>query len=235
MVPSSTDSLLQDAYSSRLSKDSNLMFFVFQHMLQVAVDDSCAFISICAQVPIKMQAPQGVPIASRTSAYLVFGTKYSNTGWLNDISVSMLNSSQTKGQREKKGWSTKVQCNTTTILCHDFWNHYLLLLVNHYLLATYIQCSRPVLSTSCVPSHLVLTTIQWGRYYHYLHFINGESNTAQSNISEVTHLAVAKQDCESRKFYSKPVLLNSRWVKPLQDTKLQDMYPSEKSTSNSMF
>lgn len=102
MVPSSTDSLLRDACSSHLSKDSNLMFFIFQHMLWVTVDDSCAFIGIYAQVPIKMQAPQGVPIASRTIAYLVFGTKYSNSGWLNDISVSMLNSSQAKGQREKK-------------------------------------------------------------------------------------------------------------------------------------
>lgn len=133
MVPSSTDSLLRDACSSHLSKDSNLMFFIFQHMLWVTVDDSCAFIGIYAQVPIKMQAPQGVPIASRTIAYLVFGTKYSNSGWLNDISVSMLNSSQAKGQREKKGRSTKVLCNTITILYHDFWNHYLLLIVNHYL------------------------------------------------------------------------------------------------------
>lgn len=49
-------------------------------MLWVTVDDSCAFIGIYAQVPIKMQAPQGVPIASHTIAYLVFGTKYSNSG-----------------------------------------------------------------------------------------------------------------------------------------------------------
>ena len=112
---------LEDTYPSHASQSKVTLCSCIPRVVTV----SFAFIrDVCAQVPVRLQAPWGLCAASHISSCLESGTltKYWNTRWMT-FSYYVINSSQDKGQGRKKGWSTEVKCSATATLPHGLWNH----------------------------------------------------------------------------------------------------------------
>lgn len=166
---------------------------------------SFAFPDLCAHLPTRLRGPGGLPAASHTWSGLESGTKHSSTSWVNYISVSRLNYSQAEGQRETKGWSTRVQCNTANFIPW-FRKPLLLLLVSHCGLAT---DNIPGLRLGTSRHHHVVSSQPLSEAVPPLFpFTHGERKL--SSVPQVTPLAWQSRDWNLQGLILEPVLLNSR-------------------------